>query len=509
MSLFTQPGHASAADLLLDDPRVAGAVCIESATTTGGAGRRHSVRVLPEARWLEAQTRHAAAAASRSLLEWHNTYELDRTVDAGIIPDRRAPDGLDAVTGSLLALPHERVRETGCGDGLLLRELAPHCRSYAASDVSTVSLARLRAWLEARPSLDHVQVLRQAAHETGGTGRASLDLVVIDASAQPFPDVDYLVRVLDAGWNQVAPGGHLFLRNVRLLGLQTTGIAAAALAYAPDDMTVAALRQSIHAGWLAQSELALDPALFHRYAGSRGATVSVRLRRGWSVSDPMRTSFDVLLGKAAAGQAGPPPPALLDTVPALRRWLAGPDQGSALLRAQPDARLAGDVATYRLLSTAADSMRAVEVRRLVALRMTAGWPEFHPLPRPALPEARGIDPDAIAALCAASGCGAVILATPHTRDGRFDVLVERAGSAGPPRGMQPGLADGPLDDPAMANHPLLLQSLRKLSQSLHNELARLLPEADMPARILPVTRRDQLVLGAPDYDGSWTLTGRL
>ena len=513
MSLFTQPGHASAADLLMDDPRVAGAASIEA------AGHRHSVRVLPDPRWLEAQTRHAAVAASRALLGGQGTHDLSGNVlnralapgpDGGTgsftgqPPSRDAlRDWLDAFVARLITLPHRRVREIGCGAGLLALEFAPRCRVYEASDASTVAVSALRARLATRGDLRHVRVLRQAAHDAGDeAGKAAgFDLVVINAIAQRFPDADYLRRVLDAAWRSVAPGGHLAVGDVRLLGLQSTLVAAGALARAPAGMTVHALRQSIHATWLSQSELALDPAWFHRYAQACGAGVAVRLRPGAGGSEMMRYRCDVILGKPAAATA-PEPVLRLDHPDALQAWLASGQPGRALLHGQPDARLCADVAAHRLIASAADTMLVREVRRLAALQVAADRPPFHPLPRRVFgdPGASGIDPSALASICAAQGCSATVLATPYATDARFDLLVERTGSGSgshPAAGLQQALDQGPLDDPALASQPLLMQSLRRLSGSLHNELARLLPEADMPARILPVVRREQLLHGAP------------
>ncbi len=505
MSLFTQPGHASAADLLMDDPRVAGAASIET------SGHRHSVRVLPDPRWLEAQTRHAAVAASRSLLGWQNTYDLaggmKRAPEPGYdgwtdsFTGQPPSDGavrawLDALTSRLLALPHARVREIGCGSGLLVGALAPHCALYEASDVSAVALSRLRARLATRNELRHVRTRRQAAHDGGG--EAGFDLVAVNAVAQHFPDASYLRTVLEAAWRDVAPGGHLVIADVRLLGLQPALIAASAVARAPADMPVHALRQSVHAAWLSQSDLALDPAFFHRFAHALEATVAVRLK-GDDASEMMRYRCDVILGKPAPAQAAPSPAVELDSVDALRRWLASGRPGRVLLRAQPDARLAADIAAHRLIAAAADSMLVREVRQLVDLQVATERPVLQPMPR-GEPGPSGIDPAAIAALCAARGCATMVLATPYASDARFDLLVERASARDDTvrePGLPPALDRGPLDDPALASQPLLLQSLRRLSVSLHNELARLLPEADMPARILPVVRREQLLHGAP------------
>ena len=507
MSLFTQPGHASAADLLLDDPRVAGAASIET------SGHRHSVRVLPDPRWLEAQTRHAAVAASRSLLGWQSTYDLagamvarapEPGVDGGTDSFTGQPPSpaairawLDALAGRLLALPHGRVREIGCGTGLLVRELAPHCSLYEASDVSAVAVSRLRAWLASRDEMRHVRIRRQGAHEGAGDAAGGFDLVVISAVAQHFPDAGHLRTVLDAAWSDVAPGGHLVVGDVRLLGLQPALVAASTLARAPADMPAHALRQLIHAAWLAQSELSLDPAFFHRFAHASDATVAVRLKPGSSrdhdAAEMMRYRCDVILGRPTAAQPVSPPALVLDSVDALRGWLASGEPGRVLLRAQPDARLAADIAALRLIASAADSMLVREVRQLVGLQVRP--PLFEPMPR-AGPEPCGVDAAAVAALCVAQGCSTMTLATPHAGDARFDLLVQR-GMTGSDAGLQPAVEAGPLDDPALASHPLLLQSLRRLSASLHNELARLLPEADMPARILPVVRRDQLLYGAP------------
>jgi cyclopropane fatty-acyl-phospholipid synthase-like methyltransferase len=52
----------------------------------------------------------------------------------------------------------KRVLEIGCGTGLLLFRLAPHCERYGATDLSQVAVEHVRGVASADPALAHVEL---------------------------------------------------------------------------------------------------------------------------------------------------------------------------------------------------------------------------------------------------------------------------------------------------------------------------------------------------------------
>lgn len=141
---------------------------------------------------------------------WHDSY-------LGLpLPEAEMTAWADATANTLAALAPKRVLEIGCGTGLLLFRLAGDCEHYIGTDLSPSSLEYVRTCLPQsgiRP--ESVQLLQQPAHQPLPGDPEPVDLVVINSVIQYFPDGNYLTDVLTQLWRHVAPGGHLFIGDVR------------------------------------------------------------------------------------------------------------------------------------------------------------------------------------------------------------------------------------------------------------------------------------------------------
>src|ERR1041384_8572276 len=69
------------------------------------------------------------------------------------------------------------------------------------------------------PAINSVSLLQRAAHAFEGIPEAAYDAVVINSVAQYFPSGDYLLRVLKGAARRVAPGGFVFIGDVRCQAL--------------------------------------------------------------------------------------------------------------------------------------------------------------------------------------------------------------------------------------------------------------------------------------------------
>ena len=195
--------------------------------------------------------------------------------------------------------------EIGSGTGLIMFPLLPHVEAYVGSDLSRVAVDRLKQQLES-PSL------RQTVH---GLGRASLvqrrcaddlawiephsfDTVVLASVVQYFPGLDYLAQVLkDLIGRVVAPGGAIFLGDVRSMPLLKAFHATVQLHKSSDEVPIDELAQRVRSQLAREQELAIAPEFFVELAEQMPQIQSVEIlpKRGRRLNEMARFRYDVII----------------------------------------------------------------------------------------------------------------------------------------------------------------------------------------------------------------------
>ena len=199
-----------------------------------------------------------------------------------------------------------RILELGVGTGLLLAPLAGECEVYWGTDFAAPVIAKLRADVARDPALaGRVRLDCLAAHETEDLPAGFFDLVVVNSVAQYFPGLAYLEEVVVKALDLLAPGGALFLGDVRDLRSLRTFQTAIALrrGTGPD---AAAVRRAAERGVRLEKELLVDPAWFGELREVRPAigAVDIRLKAGRAHDELTRHRYDVTL-RVAPAAAGP------------------------------------------------------------------------------------------------------------------------------------------------------------------------------------------------------------
>jgi amino acid adenylation domain-containing protein/non-ribosomal peptide synthase protein (TIGR01720 family) len=210
-----------------------------------------------------------------------------------------------ATVDRIMALQPRRVLEIGAVSGLLLSQIAPHCEQYVATDVSAVvidkltrSLARLQAdWR------DRVELRTQPAHVTEGLPHGHFDTIILNSVVQYFPNAGYLAGVIDKALDLLAPGGALFIGDVRSHSLQSALQTAIALAHTTTDthrVDGAEIRQRVQHAMLGEPELLLAPEFFTSWAGEHAsvAGLNIEVKRGSADNELTRYRYDVTIYKA-------------------------------------------------------------------------------------------------------------------------------------------------------------------------------------------------------------------
>ncbi|HVR11613.1 MAG TPA: amino acid adenylation domain-containing protein, partial [Thermoanaerobaculia bacterium] len=467
------------------------------------------------------------------------------------IPAAEMREWAEATAERVLALAPRRVLEVGCGAGLLLFRLAAHCESYRGTDFSRSALDLVARELD-RPgrALPQVSLSCRPADDWQGMAPGELDLVILNSVVQYFPGVDYLARVLAGAVAALAPGGRVFVGDVRSLPLAEALYTSIELAAAPEGLPVAELRRRVRRRQVDEEELLVAPELWVALARLLPAVsrVEVWKKRGHAVNELTRFRYDVVLtvGGAAPGADGTELAGAVEVAAgavgavggngagagggkgagtAVQRcdWRAdGVTLGSLagrlaaapetlVLTGVPDRRLAAERAVLALLAEPGAELETVgQLRQAV----TAG-----------VACEASVDPEELCRLAAGLGYATDLLAAgPGTEGGlRFTAVLRRpgpgrrpaaaAGAAPPERSAPPAAASvDPLADGGLrvlrahANDPLRGKLARELVPELRRLVRSELPDYMVPGAFvvldrLPLTAHgkvDRAALPAPD-----------
>jgi amino acid adenylation domain-containing protein/non-ribosomal peptide synthase protein (TIGR01720 family) len=307
----------------------------------------------------------AEADSGVNLRVWVDSYTGEP------LPEDEIFECVEDSVDRILRLQPERVLEIGCGTGLLLTRIAPFCRSYWATDLSSEVLAALAERVEERRrELPDVQLFERAAHDLPGIPAQWFDTVIINEVVQYFPSADYLVRVLEAAVEKVRPSGRIFVGGVRNRALFEAFHASVQLRQAPGSLTLDELRRRVRSHMSREKELLVAPefwsALRQHLPGIGG--IRIELKGGRAHNELTRFRYDVTLRVGEEGGV-PAEPSWLDwrregmSLASLRRLLQeeGPERLGVL--GVPNARLRQESLLLERLREGSGTTTVGELRR--------------------------------------------------------------------------------------------------------------------------------------------------
>ncbi|MGW7412699.1 amino acid adenylation domain-containing protein, partial [Streptomyces sp. NPDC054863] len=471
---------------------------------SGGAstppdGERESARRVRE--WQEVWESAYGAAATETdthlpafgedFSTWNSSY------DGRPLPLHEMREWRERTVEEILALRPARVLEIGVGAGLLLSQLAGRVEAYWATDFSAEVIDRLTEELPADLA-DRVTLSCRTADDTDGLPRGHFDTVVLNSVVQYFPDAAHLTRVLRAVAALLAPGGRIFVGDVRDLRAARIFETEKHLVrvHPARRTTAAALHRSIGRGLLGENELLVDPAYFSALAEEAGdlplAAADIRVKRGRYRNELSRYRYDVVLHTTEAPHA--PAPYEAEPEPGeLHRVLAGERPPAVRVTGLPDARTARQVRAALRLDSTGDVAAAVAA-------LGSGEPHTH-----------AVEPEELHSLAGTHGYRVAVAPSATGGPGTVDAVFRRTDTLAPTETVRlpypSSPSSGPAPGAAHANDPAVGRRAAALPAALREHAARLLPEALVPAAVvvlpaLPLTasgKLDRTALPAPDF----------
>ncbi|WP_175426076.1 non-ribosomal peptide synthetase [Ralstonia pseudosolanacearum] len=351
----------------------------------------------------------AAGDPVTNLAGWRNSYDNARVPRADML------EWLAETVSKVLSRRPRDVMEIGCGTGMLLLRIAPHCASYTACDLSAEAIRYVGEQLPGRVANCQVRLSVGSAFEIPpGLMPGSLDCILLNSVIQYFPDAAYLREVLVRWRPYLRAGGCFFIGDVRNHALDPVFHGSVSLFQKGREVTAGEWYEDMLTREARDSELTVAPRFFvGAAAGLPGVTSVVCLaKEGLARNEITKFRYDVVIGVDEAAVPVEPP--------RWHAWDAERDSSATLSR-----MLAEERADVVGLTGVVDPRADLDRRQVQALLRAPADARVATVLEAVTASTADCDPQRIGEIATSHGFVAYCGGRGADLGGRFDVVLHR------------------------------------------------------------------------------------